>query len=288
MRNLLLGIIDWRRRIRPAAKDRLKDLALGQSPDVLYFGCADSRVAVNVFASTRAGDLFVVRNVGNVVPPSFPRYHTPNTLSASELGSCGCSLIHGSHRPEDHTSTTTISSGAKGESVAAAIEFAVGVLNVRHIVVCGHSQCGAMRCLLESTPVPDSLTSWLHWGKCSLDKLKKDHIVKGSESFAKVDQLSMINVLEQIEHVKTYDIVKQRMSEGRLKVHGWWFDIGNADVYYYNDSRKEYSVLDEEHASEVLTNYGETDIDSSLNEVFSLPKSSSPVTSESNTTPWSQ
>src|SRR5579859_2176429 len=114
MRKLVQGIVDYRNRVRPAARETFARLALGQSPDALFIACSDSRVAINVFASTEPGDLFVVRNVGNMVSPA-----APDGLSVAD------------------------------DSEAAAIEFAVGVLKVRDIIVCGHSSCGAIGALVR-------------------------------------------------------------------------------------------------------------------------------------------
>jgi hypothetical protein len=106
MNKLIRGIIQFRETQRDGLIETFRGLALGQQPDALFIACSDSRMAVNVFASTNPGDLFVLRNVGNLVPP----YGHP---------------------------------GATG--TAAAVEFAVDSLRVRHIIVCGHSDCGAMR-----------------------------------------------------------------------------------------------------------------------------------------------
>src|SRR5260370_42706510 len=114
MRKLVQGIVDFRNRLRPVARETFARLALGQRPDVLFIACSDSRVAVNVFASTEPGDLFVVRNPGNIVSPA-----AADGLSVAD------------------------------ESEAAAIEFAVGQLAVRAIIVGGPSSCGAMSGLLR-------------------------------------------------------------------------------------------------------------------------------------------
>src|SRR3954468_4830459 len=112
MKKLLNGIVDFRKNVRPLVKDTFAQLALGQRPDTLFIACSDSRVVPNLFASSDPGDLFVIRNVGNLIPP------------------CG----------EDGMSSSD-------ESEAAAIEFALMALPVEQIVVCGHSECGAMNML---------------------------------------------------------------------------------------------------------------------------------------------
>src|SRR5579859_1890618 len=114
MRKLIQGIMDFRKNRRPEYKETFARLALGQSPDALFIACSDSRVAVDVFASTEPGDLFVVRNPGNIVSPA-----AADGLSVAD------------------------------ESEAAAIEFAVSMLKVRDIIVCGHSSCGAMGGLIR-------------------------------------------------------------------------------------------------------------------------------------------
>src|SRR3954466_9946866 len=109
MWKLIRGIVDFRKNVRPAVKETFSRLALGQRPDTLFIACSDSRVVPNLFASSDPGDLFVIRNVGNLIPP------------------CGV---------QGHS--------ASDESEAAAIEFALQSLPVAQIIVCGHSECGAM------------------------------------------------------------------------------------------------------------------------------------------------
>src|SRR5690349_18694480 len=114
MRKLVHGIVDFRSKSTDEQRELFAKLALGQSPDAMFVCCSDSRVAPNVFASTDPGDLFVVRNVGNMIPDC------------------------------DH-----FGKSISDRSEAAAIEFAVAQLSVRDIIICGHSECGAMRALIK-------------------------------------------------------------------------------------------------------------------------------------------
>lgn len=173
MKKLIEGIVEFRKKLQPNYRDTFARLALGQSPDALFIGCSDSRVAVNVFASTDPGDLFVVRNVGNLVPP--------------------CD-IHGQSTAD--------------ESEAAAIEFALGTLNVSNIIVCGHSECGAMQALASGREkVKDkNLCSWLRHGEMGLEDLLRQKPL--NSQLNRYNQLSQFNVLRQIEHLKTYPIVQ--------------------------------------------------------------------------------
>ncbi len=203
MKKLLEGIIEFRKNTRPAYRERFAHLALGQSPDCLFFACSDSRVVPNVFASTQPGDLFVVRNVGNLVPPW-------------ERGE-----------------------GAGG-SEAAAVEFAVDVLGVRDIVVCGHSECGAMRALMSGGAGPDhpGLDRWLALGKSSLAHLDDAPLARrASEAH---NHLSQVNVLQQLAHLRSFPAVQRGLEAGRLALHGWWFDLAHAEVSAYDAEERRF------------------------------------------------
>jgi carbonic anhydrase len=217
LKKLINGIVEFRRNARPGYKETFAKLALGQSPDSLLIACSDSRMAVNVFASTEPGDLFVVRNVGNMIAPCDDRGTT--------LGD---------------------------ESEAAAVEFATLALNVSDIIVCGHSECGAMRALLneeKSLPAPH-LYSWLRHAEGALAKLRDG--VRMKDELALHNHLSQLNVLEQIEHLSTYPTVRERIQQGKLDIHGWWFDIAKANVLAYEKEEGRFVVIDEAEAARIL------------------------------------
>src|SRR5580765_6096369 len=124
-----MGIVDFRERLLPEYAERFRDLALSQAPDALFISCSDSRVVPDLLVSTDPGDLFVMRNVGNLVPPS--------TVHGESMGDV---------------------------SEASAIEYAILVLDISSIIVCGHSECGAMKAALSAV-TPDgapNLEKWLH------------------------------------------------------------------------------------------------------------------------------
>jgi carbonic anhydrase len=224
MEKLLRGIVEFRQKTLPSYKETFARLALGQSPDSLFIVCSDSRVAPNVFASTDPGDLFVIRNVGNLVP------------------CCGDGGI----------SDTDVSE-------AAAIEFAILSLKVKDIIVCGHSECGAMHAILnETAPLLQEtphLRAWLKHGKDALEALLaaggpgvgcRDSRI--DPNLAPQNQLSQLNVMQQIEHLKSYPIVADRVAKGTLKLHSWWFDIRFADVYRFSETRGRFVIIDEVEA----------------------------------------
>lgn len=217
MRKLIRGIVEFRKNVRPGYRETFARLALGQSPDALLVACSDSRVAPNLFASTEPGDLFVVRNVGNIIAP------------------CG----------KEGRSTSD-------ESEAAAIEFATTVLHVSDIIVCGHSDCGAMRALLEDRKKPEMphLNSWLRHAE---EALRKVHAgARMSTDLAIHNHLSQFNVLHQIDHLRTYPDVERRLKEGSLRVHAWWFDIARAEVLVYDEHASGFVVIDEAEAERLL------------------------------------
>ena len=218
MKKLINGIVTFHKTVRSDYRDTFARLALEQAPDALFIACSDSRVVPNLFASTDPGDLFVVRNVGNLIPPC---------------------------NDADHS--------VGDESEWAAIEFAIHQLNVRDIIVCGHSDCGAMKALWNgrSELKPPHLRSWLRYADASLSALKTTaaQLDKGLEPY---NQMSQVNVLQQLEHLRTYSILQERLREGKMRLHAWWFDIKNADVYAYDEAQKRYVVIDEESVKPIL------------------------------------
>lgn len=204
MQKLLDGIRDFHERMRPRYRERFAHLALGQSPDCLFIACADSRVVPNLFASTDPGDLFVARNVGNVVPP---------------LGS------------------------EAGVAAGAAVEFATLVLGVRDVVVCGHSSCGAMRAaLLGDRPAgAPNLDRWLAHVEPSRVRLGRE--LRLDAGLDPVDRLSQAHVLQQIDHLRTYPAVAQRVAAGELTLRAWWFDLADAQVLAHDPASGRFRPL---------------------------------------------
>ncbi len=213
MKKLIEGIVEFRRTVRDGYREAFGKLATGQAPDTLFIACSDSRVVPNLFASTNPGDLFVLRNVGNLIPES---------------------------------NKDGISTG--DESEAAAIEISVLTLNVENIIVCGHSECAAMKSILANRQyvIPPNLRSWLRHGDEALRRLNAGTTLDSKLPLH--NQLSQLNVLLQMEHVTSYPVVQKRISEGSLSVHGFWFDIAKADVYAYEDDIKKFVLIDEEEA----------------------------------------
>jgi carbonic anhydrase len=208
MKKLIQGILDFRRNRIADYREKFSKLALGQSPDTLFIACSDSRVVPNLFASTDPGDLFVIRNVGNLIPPC-----DSNGRSGGE------------------------------NSAWAAIEFSILQLRVSDIVVCGHSECGAIQCILQGRQkvVGAHLKSWLAYGEKATSM--GSHIEFSGEPLADHNKISQANVLLQLEHLQTYPLIQERMKSGQLKLHGWWFDIGSGNVFSFNPSTRRFALI---------------------------------------------
>ena len=179
----------------------------GQNPHTLFITCSDSRVLAELITHSRPGDLFVVKNIGNIVPP------------ASAIGDTN--------------------------STAAAIEFAVENLRVADIVICGHSQCGAIAALLNEAPVSDDtphLRDWLRLALPVLNTLKKnyEHL---RDAGARETAAAGENVLFGLDNLHSYPCVEERLAAGTLQLHGWFFKIATAELFAYNPDSRQFSPL---------------------------------------------
>ena len=209
MRKLIEGIVEFREKMLPHYAKQFSKLALAQTPDALFITCSDSRVVPDLLASTHPGDLFIMRNVGNLIPPA-----TPDGISTGDL------------------------------SEASAIEYALLVLKVANIVVCGHSECDAMKAVHTRSAKlkAPNLDKWLYHASNAAFRLEQEGPL--DDGLKPHDQLSQLNVLVQIEHLMTYPIVRQEVTAGALVLSGWWFDIATGDMYAYERASRSFKVID--------------------------------------------
>jgi carbonic anhydrase len=181
----------------------------GQNPHTLFITCADSRILAELITQSHPGDLFVVKNVGNIVPP------------ATATGSTN--------------------------STAAAIEFAVQTLGVHDVVVCGHSQCGAMAALLHDLPDAAELPhlhDWLEVAAPVRQLIERDyrHL---TEPEARMTAAGEENVLFALENLRTYPAVAARLAAGALRLHGWFFKIATAELFAYDPAAEQFQPIKE-------------------------------------------
>nr|WP_321268506.1 carbonic anhydrase [uncultured Sulfurimonas sp.] len=184
----------------------LKLVSGGQSPKALFIGCSDSRVIPDLMVQSDPGDLFVIRNVGNFVPPYKP--------------------------DEDYHAT------------ASGIEYAVSILKVQEIIICGHTHCGACSSLYQELNDPSLIHTkkWLELGQSA-----KTAAILSLGSEAPIENLlrltEKLSIIKQLENILTYPIIKKRFEDGSLYIHGWLYDMETGNINYYNPETYEFLPL---------------------------------------------
>lgn len=205
------GVLNFQNNVFPGKESLFEKLSGGQSPEALFITCADSRIETAMITQTEPGELFVCRNAGNIVPP--------------------------------HTSHTG--------GMTASIEYAVAVLKVPHIVVCGHSGCGAMAGAMnpEGLDGLPHVKEWLGYSKAAVDIVNATS--EGLDDDAKMKALIEQNVLLQIQHLETHPTVATRIAQKNVELHGWVYDIKTGGVTAYDREQEKFILVDERYAVEV-------------------------------------
>jgi len=189
MQKIIDGFLKFQKEVFPQRSALFKQLAAQQSPKVLFVTCSDSRVVPELLTQQEPGDLFVIRNAGNIVP----------------------------------------SYGPEPGGVSATVEYAVSVLKVTDVVICGHSNCGAMAAI-SSCQCLDHLPAVAHWLRYS-DAAKG--IVAAREyptQQERADDLVRENVIAQLANIRTHPAVALALAQGKLNLHGWVYDIENGQI----------------------------------------------------------
>jgi carbonic anhydrase len=187
-------------------KSLFETLHNSQSPHTLFITCCDSRVIPSLITDTYPGELFVIRNVANIVPPF--------------------------EQAEEHLST------------ASSIEYAVKILEVANIVVCGHSNCGGCKALTTDDASLHEIPYTKDWIELANPAKERAHLqaVPCDE-----ENISMLieqeNIILQIEHLLTYPHIKERVAASTLNIFGWYYDIGSGSVYNYNVLKKAFDKI---------------------------------------------
>lgn len=207
MENLVRGVHYFQSNIFRSEQELFEKLADGQSPDALFITCSDSRINPNLITNTKPGELFILRNAGNIVPPlqTFPN----------------------------------------GE--AATIEFAVTKLGIQDIIICGHTHCGAMKGLLDPTILYDTpiLDAWLKYAAATKRILEVKYA--DLEKEALLDVATMENVLVQLENLRTHPAVAAAMAAEKLKLHGWIYKMETGEVLAFDPALEQFKPLNKSH-----------------------------------------
>jgi carbonic anhydrase len=207
MDKLITGVHQFRRNYYAKNRHFFEQLAnKQQKPIALFITCSDSRVNPNLITHTEPGDLFLIRNAGNIVPPH----------------------------------------GSPGGGEIATIEYAIEVLGIQNIVLCGHSQCGAMKALLEPSGMEHlpAVKAWCSHAEATrrIVQQKYRDLPPAELAVAATEE----NVLVQMNHLGTHPCVAARLASGELHIYGWYYDIGSGQIHQYDPSQGRFAELDGE------------------------------------------
>lgn len=206
------GVVRFQRDIFPNKKEMFERLSYGQSPEALFFTCSDSRIETAMITQTEPGELFVCRNAGNIVPP-----HSTQTGGMS-----------------------------------ASLEFAVAVLKVPHIVVCGHTECGAMKGAMNPKGLDlPHVKNWLAYAQGAV--AVTNSIGKTMSDAERMLLLTEQNVLLQLQHLRTHPSVTALLAQDKITLHGWVYDIKTGQVSAYDSAVGRFVPVSERYAEELAT-----------------------------------
>ena len=203
MEKLLEGHKRFLREAFPARKGQFHLLAEGQAPRHLFVTCADSRIVPDLILQTQPGDLFICRNAGNVIPRA----------------------------------------GEPAGGVSATIEYAVEVLGVKHVIVCGHADCGVIRALMNPQRLTglETVQGWLQHVESAWEYV--DEVERHGGELERHTALTHANVLAQLDNLRTQPYIQRATAEGRTQLHGWYYDILSGGVEEYNEAQRRFLPL---------------------------------------------
>lgn len=204
-----------------------QNLAKGQKPTALAFCCSDSRVVLHQVTQSKPGVLFMGRNTGNIIPP-----FKPDTMP---------------------------------DSMVVAIEYAIVGLKIPEIIVCGHSNCGAMTSLVnpDSTSLMPTVAKWLNYYAAeALQNAKKKHPDHSGELL--INDTIEANVLLQIEHLETHPVVLKAIAAGELNIHGWVYNVGTGEMREYSKEKNQFVPLKNDEVNTASDNLKEPSRDEAV------------------------
>ncbi|HEY9869283.1 MAG TPA: carbonic anhydrase [Candidatus Obscuribacterales bacterium] len=211
MQKLIRGLHHFESEVFPAQKELFERLSHGQNPEALFITCSDSRINPNLITQTNPGDLFILRNAGNIIPPY----------------------------------------GAANGGEGATIEYAVAALGVKDIIICGHSLCGAMKGLLHPEDLRNmpAVAAWLSHAEATRRIVQQNYQELDEDRLLNVTIQE--NVLVQLENLKTHPSVAARLKSGELNLHGWVYKLQTGEVFGYRPDEEQFLPVRELPAAEV-------------------------------------
>lgn len=207
MQKLITGLHHFRSKVFDSQKELFERLSHGQTPEALFITCSDSRINPNLITQTAPGDIFILRNAGNIIPPF----------------------------------------GAANGGEAGTIEFAVAALGIKDIIVCGHSSCGAMKGLLHPEGLKNlpSVQSWLSHAEATRRIVEENYTDQNLTDEQILNIAIQENVLAQIENLKTHPAVAARLSRGALNIHAWIYKIQTGEIFDYKQDEGQFKPISE-------------------------------------------
>lgn len=208
MTRIIQGVFGFQKKVFAEKEELFQKLGKGQSPLALFITCSDSRINPNLLTQTEPGELFILRNAGNLVPPH-------NQYSGAE---------------------------------EATVEYAIKHLGIRDIILCGHSKCGAMNGLIQSVMglsndnIMPAVSKWLNYATPIADDIRsKLNELSGDKLLNFTIEK---NVLQQVEHLKTFPCVRDALEKNQLRVHSWVYQLETGEVLGFDPESKSFVSLD--------------------------------------------
>lgn len=201
MKRLIQGLHEFQTTYFNDHRELFELLSQGQQPRVLFITCSDSRIDPNLLTQTEPGEMFIIRNAGNIIPPY----------------------------------------GATNGGEGATVEYAVHALGVQDIIVCGHSHCGAMKGLLKIDKLADEMPvvyEWLKHAEATRRTIKEHYQHYEGEELLNV--ATEENVLTQLDNLRTYPVIHSRLKSGQLQLHGWVYEIETGEVFTYDPMKEQF------------------------------------------------
>lgn len=204
MIDILTGLKRFQDEVYPGHRELFAHLAENQQPRALFVTCADSRIVPNLILQAEPGELFLIRNAGNIVPPA---------------------------------------RSADGGGTVASIEYAVAALDITDVILCGHTNCGAMKGILhpEKVAAMPNVAAWVQHAEPARRAVERLYPEAVEEE--KLERVVEQNVIQQVKNLLTHSFIRSRVEQGRMEIYGWVYDIRTGHVRGLDESGRNFSEI---------------------------------------------